>query len=228
MLLSFFFINFLIVENTCHYLYMLAKLLVFIGLIALFNMSDSLFEKIFIARPWKFLFVNSDDLISDWRTRWSHDCYSFACGMIFALFVSILKRNNLIDDNNNNNNSSGENGSATACVETSLNVDDEENAIGELSSTTNELLLKEKKNRVGTNGSGGGRVDYSKCQCKKLKFVLVVLSLAGLVGYGVFASSCKLKQECDNYTPYITIIPVLLYYSISYRNVSSYRISTLI
>lgn len=57
-----------------------------------------LFEKIFIARPWKFLFVSSDDLITEWRQRWSIDRYAFLFGMSFALAICLLKRMNLVDE----------------------------------------------------------------------------------------------------------------------------------
>lgn len=42
------------------------------------------------------------------------------------------------------------------------------------------------------------------------KFILVVLSLCGLGSYYLFAVLCKSKENCDDFTPYITIIPVCL------------------
>ena len=44
------------------------------------------------------MFVSFDDLIVDWRRRWSSDCYSFLFGMAFGLTVCVLKRLNLVDD----------------------------------------------------------------------------------------------------------------------------------
>lgn len=85
-------------DNPQHYFYMIVKFIIFGALITTLNMSEVLFEKIFIARPWKFLFVSSDDLITEWRQRWSIDRYAFLFGMSFALAICLLKRMNLVDE----------------------------------------------------------------------------------------------------------------------------------
>ena len=43
------------------------------------------FEKIFVLRPWKALFVTADDDIHEWWFRWQLDRYSLLYGMLFAL-----------------------------------------------------------------------------------------------------------------------------------------------
>lgn len=85
-------------ENGYHYFYMMIKLGILFGFIAMLNVSETVFEKIFMARPWKFLFVSYDVLLNDWRKRWSLDCFSFAFGMSFGLIVCILRRLGILDD----------------------------------------------------------------------------------------------------------------------------------
>ncbi|RNA44489.1 CAS1 domain-containing 1 [Brachionus plicatilis] len=89
-------------ENCDHYIYMLLKLLIVIGLITILNLSENVFEKIFMARLWKFLFIDSDYVLNVWRKNWSANCYSFVFGMIFALICCFLRKKNLIDDYENN------------------------------------------------------------------------------------------------------------------------------
>lgn len=137
---------------------MIIKLSLFAGLVTGLNVSDVLFEKIFMARPWKFLFVNNDDLISGWRSRWSLDCYSFLFGMSFALIICILKRCNYLENDHDYE-------------------------------------------------SNEWRRELRSLPCL-LKFLLVILSLGGLVSYAVFAILCKSRENCNEYTPYISIIPV--------------------
>ena len=89
-------------KNSIHYIYMLIKLSILFGITTFINFSDNVFEKIFMARPWKFLFINSDHLLKDWHKIWSTNCYSFIFGMIFALTCCYLRKMNLIDDYENN------------------------------------------------------------------------------------------------------------------------------
>ena len=145
-------------DHPQHFFYMVVKLALFVGLITTLHMSEVLFEKIFIARPWKFLFVNYDDLITGWRSRWSLDCYSFLFGMVFALILCILKRCSLLENDHDY----------------------------ESSERRRELRA----------------VPFL------VKFVLVLLSLAGMIAYAIFAALCKNREACNQYTPYISIIPV--------------------
>ena len=88
------------------------------------------FEKIFVTRPWKALFVSIDDDIQDWWFRWKIDrfrltllldyiqilCvdrdfrfylmisfYSVLYGSTFAFLLLLAQRYNILDDNNHSN-----------------------------------------------------------------------------------------------------------------------------
>ncbi|KAI5719870.1 hypothetical protein M8J76_016173 [Diaphorina citri] len=61
------------------------------------------FEKVFVTRPWKALFVTTDDDIHDWWTRWKLDRYSFLYGCVFSLSLILIQKFNLIDDNTYSN-----------------------------------------------------------------------------------------------------------------------------
>lgn len=161
-------------DNPYQYLYMFIKLCVFLGFIIGLNASDSFFERLFMAKLWKFLFVNNDDLISEWRERWCLDAYSFVVGMFFALFLCILKRLNVIDNS-------------------------DENQI-ELQESSTELRDKIRE----------------KTKPRHIKAFLILISIAGLVSYTIFANLCRSKDSCNRYISYITIIPILSF--IIFRN----------
>ena len=90
--------------NPVHYLYLVLKLLVLLSVVTVLYMSEVFFEKIFLTRPWKALFVTTDDSIKDWWFRWKIDRYSVPAGMIFAFMYEVLKKNKLIDDNSKSSN----------------------------------------------------------------------------------------------------------------------------
>jgi hypothetical protein len=156
-------------DNPLAYFYMLIKLGLLVGFSATLNLSESTFEKIFIARPWKFLFVSSDDLINDWKSRWSNDSYVFIWGMFFGLVICVLKRINIIDDYD-----------GSQIIEPS---------------TSRE---KWRNN--------------DKCISVKLKLVLILFSLIGLISYFSFALLCTSQENCNHVTPYITFIPIISYF----------------
>lgn len=85
-------------DNPYQYLYILIKLLILLGCTIALSTSESTFENVFMMKIWKYLFVNSDNLITQWRQIWSLDAYSFLFGLFFALFFCLLKRLNVIDD----------------------------------------------------------------------------------------------------------------------------------
>ena len=89
-------------DNPYQMAYIFIKLCVLLAFAIGLSTSESFFESVFMFKLWKYLFVNSDDLVSEWRTRWNLDAYSFMIGMFFALFVSILKMFNLIDNSDEN------------------------------------------------------------------------------------------------------------------------------
>jgi len=86
-------------------------------------MSEVFFEKIFLTRPWKALFVTTDDSIKEWWFRWKIDRYvsidfiynpllftvfdfelvnnqSIPAGMLFGFGYHLLKQYHILDDHN--------------------------------------------------------------------------------------------------------------------------------
>ncbi|CAE1229952.1 CASD1 [Acanthosepion pharaonis] len=86
--------------NLLHYLYMISKFVVLAVVITLFYLSEVFFEKVFLSRPFKALFVTSDDSIREWRFRWQLDRYSTLYGMLFAFGYQLLIKYRIIDDSN--------------------------------------------------------------------------------------------------------------------------------
>ena len=62
-------------SSQSHYFYLIIKILVVTGIISIFYMSEVFFEKVFLTRPWKALFVTADDDIREWWFRWKLDRY---------------------------------------------------------------------------------------------------------------------------------------------------------
>lgn len=50
------------------------------------------FEKVFVTRPWKALFVTTDDDIREWWSRWRVDRYSVVWGVTFGASLVALQR----------------------------------------------------------------------------------------------------------------------------------------
>ncbi|XP_052758929.1 N-acetylneuraminate 9-O-acetyltransferase [Galleria mellonella] len=67
------------------YLYITLKVIGLLTIVTVLYMSEVFFQKIFVTRPWKALFVNADDDIHQWWLRWKQDRYSVAYGIMFAL-----------------------------------------------------------------------------------------------------------------------------------------------
>ncbi|KAL4702687.1 hypothetical protein ACJJTC_018310 [Scirpophaga incertulas] len=85
------------------YLYVALKVFGLLGIVTVLYMSEVFFQKIFVTRPWKALFVNSDDDIRQWWLDWKQDRYSMTFGIIFAMAYLLAQRYNLLDDNNHSN-----------------------------------------------------------------------------------------------------------------------------
>jgi hypothetical protein len=66
-------INFL--ANPIQYSYIVLKFVALFSIITILYMSEVFFEKIFLTRPWKALFVTTDDSIKEWWFRWKIDRY---------------------------------------------------------------------------------------------------------------------------------------------------------
>ncbi|KAF7268298.1 N-acetylneuraminate (7)9-O-acetyltransferase [Rhynchophorus ferrugineus] len=90
-------------NNYMQYFYLLMKFICLFSIITILFMSEVFFEKIFVTRPWKALFVTTDDDIKDWWFRWKLDRYSILYGMCFAVLLIIGQKFNVFDDNNHSN-----------------------------------------------------------------------------------------------------------------------------
>ncbi|CAL1272802.1 unnamed protein product [Larinioides sclopetarius] len=89
--------------NPLLYFYMILKFVALFGVVTVLYMSEVFFEKIFVTRPWKALFVTTDDSIKEWWFRWKIDRYSVANGMLFAFGLQLLKQYHILDDKNRGN-----------------------------------------------------------------------------------------------------------------------------
>lgn len=89
--------------NPLHYLYMVLKFVGLAGVVTVLYLSEVFFERIFVTRPWKALFVTTDDSIKEWWFRWKIDRYSVQYGMLFGFAYFLLKRYRLLDDHNHGN-----------------------------------------------------------------------------------------------------------------------------
>ncbi|XP_055390090.1 N-acetylneuraminate 9-O-acetyltransferase [Condylostylus longicornis] len=90
-------------SNSYHYLYLVLKFVCFLSISTILYMSEVFFEKIFVTRPFKAIFVNFDDDIHEWWYQFKLDRYTIVFGMIFASIIHIAQKNNLFDDNNHGN-----------------------------------------------------------------------------------------------------------------------------
>nr|CAI5835753.1 unnamed protein product [Callosobruchus analis] len=90
-------------NNVMQYFYLLIKFICFFSVITILFMSEVFFEKVFVTRPWKALFVTTDDDIHEWWSRWKLDRYSSMYGMMFAVIMILARRFNIFDDNNHSN-----------------------------------------------------------------------------------------------------------------------------
>ncbi|KAK0088556.1 hypothetical protein PV326_004800 [Microctonus aethiopoides] len=73
-------------------LYLAIKLIGLLSIITILYMSEVFFEKVFVTRPWKALFVTTDDDIWEWWSRWRVDRYSVAFGVAFGAGLLALQR----------------------------------------------------------------------------------------------------------------------------------------
>lgn len=94
-------------NNPYKYFYLVLKCVGLFVVITVFYMSEVFFERIFVTRPWKALFVTTDDDIHEWWYRWKLDRYTITYGMIFAAAFHITQKYKLIDDNTPQNLLSG-------------------------------------------------------------------------------------------------------------------------
>ncbi|KAK9502450.1 hypothetical protein O3M35_011229 [Rhynocoris fuscipes] len=89
--------------NPLHYLYLILKMVGLFSVIIILFMSEVFFEKVFVTRPWKALFVTTDDDIHEWWVRWKLNRYSMCFGVVFGMAVVTAQKYNLVDDSNQSN-----------------------------------------------------------------------------------------------------------------------------
>lgn len=90
-------------ENIMQFTYLLIKFIVLFSITTVLFLSEVFFEKIFVTRPWKALFVTTDDDIHEWWYRWKLDRYSTIYGMCFSVLLIAGQKYNIFDDNNHSN-----------------------------------------------------------------------------------------------------------------------------
>jgi len=89
--------------KSIYYFYIIVKFICLFAVITVLYMSEVLFENIFLIKPWRALFVTSDDRIHEWWFRWSLDRYSILFGMLFALAYCIGQKYVLLDESPSSN-----------------------------------------------------------------------------------------------------------------------------
>lgn len=90
-------------SNIIQYFYLVIKFVGFFSVVTILFLSEVFFEKVFVTRPWKALFVTTDDDIHEWWSRWKLDRYSALYGMLFSWILLLAQRYNIFDDNNHSN-----------------------------------------------------------------------------------------------------------------------------
>lgn len=90
-------------NNSYQYLYLVIKFVTLLSVITVLYLSEVFFERIFLMRPWRALFVSADDFVDEWWYRFKLDRYSCAYGMIFAAVFLAAQKFNIIDDSNHGN-----------------------------------------------------------------------------------------------------------------------------
>ncbi|XP_050297025.1 N-acetylneuraminate 9-O-acetyltransferase [Anthonomus grandis grandis] len=90
-------------NNPMKLFYLLVKFICLFTIITVMFLSEVFFEKIFVTRPWKALFVTTDDDIHEWWFRWKLDRYTSVYGMCFSVLLILGQKYNIFDDNNHSN-----------------------------------------------------------------------------------------------------------------------------
>lgn len=90
-------------NNTYQYLYLVIKFICLLSVITVLYMSEVFFERIFLMRPWRALFVSADDFVDEWWYRYKLDRYSAAYGMMFSAIFIAAQKFNIVDDSNHGN-----------------------------------------------------------------------------------------------------------------------------
>lgn len=108
--------------NPLHYFYTVLKFVALIAVITILYMSEVFFEKVFLTRPFKALFVTSDDSVHEWWFRWQLDRYSVLIGMVFAYGLQLAKNVQLIDDSSDKTLTFSCGGWKGSCIATAVSI----------------------------------------------------------------------------------------------------------
>lgn len=90
-------------NNSYRYLYLVIKFICLLSVITVLYMSEVFFERIFLMRPWRALFVSADDFVDEWWYRYKLDRYSAVYGMMFSAIYIAAQKFNIVDDSNHGN-----------------------------------------------------------------------------------------------------------------------------
>ena len=81
----------ILTANSSHYFYIVLKMVTLFSVVSLLYTSEVFFENIFLIRPWKALFVTTDDSIQEWWFRWKIDRYvSLLVLRLIYWFIDII------------------------------------------------------------------------------------------------------------------------------------------
>lgn len=91
-------------QQPLHLLYLVGKFVGCFSIITILYMSEVFFERIFVMRPWKALFVSTDDDIHEWWYQWKLDRYTVLFGMLFSICFHLAQKTyNICDDTTTSN-----------------------------------------------------------------------------------------------------------------------------
>lgn len=85
-----------------HYLYMVLKFILLFTVITILYLSQSLFDQIFLMKPWASLFLFGS-AGNEWFFRWKLDRYSVLEGMILAFLVGLARKKGWLNEGHSEN-----------------------------------------------------------------------------------------------------------------------------
>lgn len=193
--------------NSSHYFYIILKLITLFGVVTLLYTSEVFFENIFLIRPWKALFVTTDDSIQEWWFRFKIDRYvslisllllsltpsnnrivflitqSVLFGMVFAFSYCTLKKYNLIHDS-------------------------EYKYLFTPGISILSVLLSIIGLTVSIPSSASGCCVQISNVCFALFLLFSLSTFISLQFYIGFSFLCRDKADCNEIHPYISFVPV--------------------
>merc|ERR1712029_290740 len=153
------------------------------------------FETLFVTRPWKALFVSTDDDIGGWWQRWNLDRYSIFWGAGFGYVQALGQSLKVPKDSGGQQATGNSSNSCKSCC------------------NSFKAKLRSGLHRMALFLTAKRRTSWI---CQPLG---AVASVAGIAGYSVYSLTCKDKAQCNLYHPYIVIFPICGY--VYLRNMTS-------